>query len=143
MGITDLNNMGAAMAGAAYDTISRHFTHMGTHPESYDLIITGDLGQVGSDILSDLFRRDGVSIDKYHKDCGLMLYDREKQDVHAGGSGCGCSASMMCGHFLKRIECGDLKRVLFCATGALMSPTMVQQGGSIPGICHAVEITAK
>ncbi len=143
MGITDLNNMGAAMAGAAYDTISRHFTHMGTHPESYDLIITGDLGQVGSDILSDLFRRDGASIDKYHKDCGLMLYDREKQDVHAGGSGCGCSASMMCAHFLKRVECGDLKRILYCATGALMSPTMVQQGGTIPGICHAVEITAQ
>lgn len=143
MGITDLNNMGAAMAGAAYDTISRHFRHMGTHPESYDLIITGDLGQVGSDILHDLFKRDGVAVEKYHKDCGLMLYDRESQDVHAGGSGCGCGASMMCGHFLKRVESGDLKKILFCATGALMSPTIVQQGGSIPGICHAVEITAQ
>lgn len=140
MGISDLNNMGAAMAGAAYDTISRHFKHTGTHPESYDLIITGDLGQVGSDLLYDLFKRDGVALEKRHKDCGLMLYDRENQDVHAGGSGCGCSASMMCGHFLKRVKSGDLKRILYAATGALMSPTMVQQGGNIPGISHAVEI---
>lgn len=140
MGINDLNNMGAAMAGAAYDTISRHFKHMGTHPENYDLIITGDLGQVGSELMYDLFRRDGVAIEKWHKDCGLMLYDRESQDVHAGGSGCGCSASLMCGHFLKRVQSGDLKRILYAATGALMSPTMVQQGGNIPGISHAVEI---
>ena len=143
MGITDLNNMGAAMAGAAYDTITRHFRHMGTHPESYDLIITGDLGQVGSDLLHDLFRRDGVAIEKWHKDCGLMIFDRESQDVHAGGSGCGCGASMMCAHFLRRVERGDLGRILFVATGALMSPTMVQQGGSIPGIAHAVEISAQ
>ncbi|MGN1119414.1 MAG: stage V sporulation protein AD [Oscillospiraceae bacterium] len=143
MGITDINNMGAAMAGAAYDTLSRHFRHMGTHPENYDLIITGDLGQVGSELLHELFRRDGISIDKYHKDCGLMLFDRESQDVHAGGSGCGCGASMMCGHFFGRVERGDLKRILFCATGALMSPTLVQQGSSIPGIAHAVEISAQ
>ncbi len=140
MGINDLNNMGAAMAGAAYDTLSRHFKHMGTHPESYDLIITGDLGQVGSDLLYDLFKRDGVDIKKWHNDCGLLLYDRESQDVHAGGSGCGCSASMMCGHFLKLVKSGELKRILYAATGALMSPTMVQQGGTIPGISHAVEI---
>lgn len=141
MGISDLNNMGAAMAGAAYDTILRHFRHMGTNPESYDLIITGDLGQVGTDMLCELFKRDGIDIEKRHKDCGLLLYDREKQDVHAGGSGCGCSAAMMCGHFLKHVENGDLKRILYAATGALMSPTMVQQGGNIPGISHAVEIT--
>lgn len=143
MEISDLNNMGAAMAGAAYDTISRHFKHMGTHPENYDAIITGDLGEVGSGLMCDLFLRDGVQIEKYHKDCGLMIYDREKQDVHAGGSGCGCSASMMCAHFLKRVQSGDLKRILYVATGALMSPTMVQQGGTIPGIAHAVEITFK
>ena len=142
MGITDVNNMGAAMAGAAYDTISRHFTHMGSHPQDYDLIITGDLGLVGSELLCDLFKRDGIDIKKYHKDCGLMLFDRSTQDVHAGGSGCGCSASMMCGHFLKRIGSGELRRVLFCATGALMSTTMIQQGESIPGIAHAVELTA-
>ena len=143
MGITDLNNMGAAMAGAAYDTINRHFKHMGTHPETYDLIITGDLGEVGSEMLYDLFKRDGVELKSRHKDCGLMLYDRERQDVHAGGSGCGCSASMMCGHFLKQVKSGELKRILYAATGALMSPTMVQLGGSIPGISHAVEICYK
>ncbi len=142
MGVTDVNNMGAAMAGAAYDTLSRHFTHMGSHPEDYDLIITGDLGLVGSELLSDLFQRDGISIKNHHKDCGLMLFDRATQDVHAGGSGCGCSASMMCGHFLKRVQSGELRRILFCATGALMSTTMIQQGGSIPGVAHAVEITS-
>ncbi len=143
MGINDLNNMGAAMAGAAYDTILRHFRHTGTSPESYDLIITGDLGQVGSEMLYELFKRDGINLESRHKDCGLLLYDREKQDVHAGGSGCGCSAAMMCGHFLKHVENGDLKRILYAATGALMSPTMVQQGGNIPGISHAVEISYK
>jgi len=143
MGITDLNNRGAAMAGAAYDTLTRHMKHRGTHPQDYDVIITGDLGQVGSDLLYDLFQRDGVSLREHHKDCGLMIYDRAAQDVHAGGSGCGCSASMMCGHFFKRIQAGELKRVLYCATGALMSPTVVQQGGSIPGIAHCVEISSE
>lgn len=143
MGVSDLNNMGAAMAGAAYDTLTRHFKHMGTHPEDYDAIITGDLGQVGSELMYELFKRDGVSIEKHHKDCGLMIYDREKQDVHAGGSGCGCSASIMCAHFLKRVQSGEIKRILYAATGALMSPTMVQQGGTIPGISHAVEISFK
>ena len=143
MGITDLNNMGAAMAGAAYDTLTRHMKHRGAHPQDYDVIITGDLGQVGSDLLYDLFQRDGVSLREHHKDCGLMIYDRAAQDVHAGGSGCGCSASMMCGHFFKRIQAGELKRVLYCATGALMSPTVVQQGGSIPGIAHCVEISSE
>lgn len=143
MGITDLNNMGAAMAGAAYDTLTCHMKHRGTHPQDYDVIITGDLGQVGSDLLYDLFQRDGVSLREHHKDCGLMIYDRAAQDVHAGGSGCGCSASMMCGHFFKRIQAGELKRVLYCATGALMSPTVVQQGGSIPGIAHCVEISSE
>ncbi len=142
MGITDANNMGAAMAGAAYETITRHLRHTATHPDNYDLIITGDLGEVGSQLLYDLFKRDGVAIEKFHRDCGLMIYDREKQDVHAGGSGCGCSASMMCAHFLKRVQSGELKRILFCATGALMSPTVVQQGGTIPGIAHVVEITS-
>lgn len=142
MGINDINNMGAAMAGAAYDTISRHFSHTNTTAKDYDLIITGDLGFVGSELLCDLFKRDGIDISGNHKDCGLMIFDREMQDVHAGGSGCGCSASMMCGHFFKRIESGELKRVLFCATGALMSTTMIQQGGTIPAIAHAVELTS-
>ncbi|MBQ9947099.1 MAG: stage V sporulation protein AD [Oscillospiraceae bacterium] len=142
MGVNDQNNMGAAMAGAAYDTISRHFKHTGANAEDFDLIITGDLGLVGSELLCDLFKRDGIDIRSRHKDCGLMLFDRSTQDVHAGGSGCGCSASMMCGHFMKRIESGELRRVLFCATGALMSTTMIQQGGTIPGIAHAVELTS-
>lgn len=140
MGIKDANNMGAAMAGAAYDTISRHMKHMCSHPENYDAIITGDLGEVGSKMLYEMFARDGVSIEKYHRDCGLLIYDREVQDVHAGGSGCGCSASMMCAHFLKEVKSGALKRILYVATGALMSPTLVQQGNSIPGVAHAVEI---
>ena len=92
-------------------------------------------------MLYELFQRDGVSLKEHHQDCGLLIYDRERQDVHAGGSGCGCSASMMCAHFLKRVKSGELKRVLYVATGALMSPTIVQQGGSIPGIAHAVEIS--
>ena len=140
MGITDLNNMGAAMAGAAYDTLTRHMKHRGTHPQDYDVIITGDLGQVGSDLLYDLFQRDGVSLREHHKDCGLMIYDLEAQDVHAGGSGCGCSASVLAGHLMKLLTGGQIRRLLFAATGALMSPTASMQGQSIPGICHAVAI---
>ena len=143
MGIKDANNMGAAMAGAAYDTIKRHFLATKTAPADYDVIYTGDLGQVGSDLMHELFRRDGIEIEDKHKDCGLMLYDREKQDVHAGGSGCGCSASVLCGHILPQIADGKLHRVLFAATGALMSTTIVQQGESIPGISHLVEISDK
>ena len=108
MGIKDANNMGAAMAGAAYDTINRHLLATGTSPADYDVIYTGDLGQVGSELMCELFRRDGTEISHKHKDCGLMLYDREKQDVHAGGSGCGCSASVLCGHILPQIAEGKL-----------------------------------
>ena len=142
MGITDANNMGAAMATAAYDTISRHLANTNQSVDSFDLILTGDLGKVGSDILAELFRRDKVDITKKHNDCGLMLYDLEKQDVHAGGSGCGCSASVLCGYILQEIKQAKLKNVLFVATGALMSPTIVQQGESIPGIAHAVHLSA-
>lgn len=141
MGTKDANNMGAAMAGAAYDTISRHLKNMGQTPDDFDLILTGDLGQVGRDLLLDLFNRDGVDISQKHNDCGLLLYDLANQDVHAGGSGCGCSASVLCGHILKRVQRGDIKNLLFAATGALMSPTMVQQGESIPGISHAIHIS--
>lgn len=102
-----------------------------------------DLGQVGSDILHELFARDKVNIENIHKDCGLMIYDMEKQDVHAGGSGCGCSASVLCGHILPRIKSGELHNVLFAATGALMSTTIVQQGESIPGISHVIELSDK
>lgn len=143
MGIKDANNMGAAMAPAAYATIKTHLENTGLTPDDFDIILTGDLGEVGSRILCDLFKKDGVNIENVHNDCGLMLFDREKQDVHAGGSGCGCSASVLCGHILGRIKSGELKNVLFTATGALMSPTLVQQGESIPGIAHAVHISAE
>ncbi len=109
----------------------------------FDLILTGDLGVVGSDILQDLFMKDGTDITGIHNDCGKMLYDREKQDVHSGGSGCGCSASVLCAFILDKVRNGELKNVLFAATGALMSTTMVQQGESIPGISHAVHISAE
>lgn len=142
MGVTDANNMGAAMATAAYDTISRHLANTKQSVDDFDLILTGDLGQVGSDILTELFQKDNVDISGKHNDCGLMLYDLKSQDVHAGGSGCGCSASVLCGHILPEISKGNLKNVLFAATGALMSPTIVQQGESIPGISHAVHISA-
>lgn len=141
LGIKDANNMGAAMAPAAYETISTHFKIRKLRPKDFDLILTGDLGFVGSEILIDLFRRDGINISGIHNDCGMMIYDRERQDVHAGGSGCGCSASVLCGHILDKVRKGELKNVLFAATGALMSTTVVQQGESIPGISHAVHIS--
>ena len=143
MGITDANNMGAAMAAAAYDTISRHLCNTSQSIDDFDLILTGDLGKVGRDILIELFKKDNIDITEKHNDCGIMLFDLEKQDVHAGGSGCGCSASVLCGHILKEIQQGRLNKVLFAATGALMSPTVVQQGESIPGISHAVELSGK
>lgn len=143
MGIKDANNMGAAMAPAAYSTIKSHLENTNQPPEAFDLILTGDLGEVGTKILRDLFKKDGIDIENVHNDCGLMLYDRDKQDVHAGGSGCGCSASVLCGHILGRVKSGELKNVLFVATGALMSPTLVQQGESIPSIAHAVHISAE
>ena len=142
LGIKDANNMGAAMAPAAYETIKTHLENTGTSPEDYDLILTGDLGYVGSALLCDLFLQDGVNIADRQNDCGMMIFDREKQDVHAGGSGCGCSASVLCGHILDRVKKCELKNVLFTATGALMSTTLVQQGESIPGIAHCVHISS-
>lgn len=142
LGITDANNMGAAMAPAACSTIKTYFHDTREHIENFDAIITGDLGKVGSRLLCELLERDGINIRDKHLDCGCLIYDFDQQDVHAGGSGCGCCASVLCAHFLPKLERGELKRVLFCATGALMSPTIVQQGESIPGICHLAEITA-
>lgn len=140
LGVCDANNMGAAMAPAAADTIKDHLNSMDASVKDYDLILTGDLGKIGSNLLYELLDKDGIDLRKRHDDCGLMIFDPEKQDVHAGGSGCGCSASVLCSDILKRIEAGELKRVLFCATGALMSTTSSFQGESIPGIAHAVEI---
>ncbi len=140
LGIKDANNMGAAMAPSAGDTLKHFFEDTDTKPADYDLIVTGDLGQVGHDILVDLLGRYGYSLGDNYTDCGLLLFDRESQDVHAGGSGCGCSASVLCGHIIPQIKQGIYKNVLFCATGALMSTTSSQQGESIPGICHLVHI---
>ena len=142
MGINDTNNMGGAMAPAAYDTLSAFFTDTDTAPEDYDLILTGDLAKVGSQVLRDLFSQDGVTLGNNYNDCGLMLYDTEKQDVHAGGSGCGCSACVLTGHILNGMRGGRWSKVLFAATGALMSPISSQQGDTIPAICHAILIEA-
>ena len=142
LGITDANNMGAAMAPAAADTIANFLTDTATTPEDYDLIVTGDLSQVGSELVRDLLERKGIKLGSKHADCGLMMYDREKQDVHAGGSGCGCSASILCSYFLSKLEKKELNNLLFVATGALMSPTSSQQGESIPGIAHLIHLTS-
>ena len=138
LGIKDANNMGAAMAPAAYATIKAHFDDMKTAPEDFDLIVTGDLGQLGKEMLLELARRDGVSLGGKLTDCGTMVFDNDKQDVHAGGSGCGCSAITLCGYLLGQLNGGKLKKILFCGTGALLSPTSTQQGLPIPGVCHAV-----
>lgn len=139
LGVTDANNMGAAMAPAAADTLLALFQDTGTTPEDYDLIVTGDLGQVGHDLLMQLMREQHTPLphDRY-TDCGLMIYNSKEQDVHAGGSGCGCSASVLNAYLLPLLASGELKRILFMATGALMSLTSSQQGESIPGVAHAV-----
>lgn len=140
LGIKDANNMGAAMAPAAYDTLTAHLRDLGKTPDDYDLIVTGDLGYVGSQILLELFARDGVDLSSRHRDCGLLMFDRARQDVHAGASGCGCAASVLCGHLLRGMAAGRWRRILLAATGALLSTTSTQQGQSIPGICYAVAI---
>ena len=139
-GIKDMANMGAAMAPAAYDTLKRHFEQTGRAPGYYDVVLTGDLGRLGQELLRDLFAADGVDLGPNYMDCGVLIYDIERQDTHCGGSGCGCSASVLTGHFLRGMRDGLWRRVLFAATGALMSPTTAQQGESIPAICHAVAI---
>ncbi len=139
-GIKDANNMGAAMAPAAYETLRAHFKDLGLSPADYDLIVTGDLGVLGEQIVRDLFLMDGVDVGSNYRDCGVMIFDTQAQDVHCGGSGCGCSASVLCGHLLGKMRRHELKRLLFCGTGALLSPLSVQQGESIPAVCHAVSI---
>lgn len=140
LGIKDAGNMGAAMAPAAFQTIKTHFEDMKTAPEDYDLIVTGDLGQLGRELLLDMARREGIQLGGRLADCGTMVFDNTKQDVHAGGSGCGCGAITLCSHLLTEIRDGNLKKILFCGTGALLSPTSTQQGLPIPGVCHAVVI---
>lgn len=140
-GITDANNMGAAMAPAAYETIRAHFDDLHCSPTDFDLIVTGDLGQTGKELLMELARKDGISLGGKITDCGTLVFDNTTQDVHSGGSGCGCSAVTLCGYLLEQLKSGKLKKILFCGTGALLSPTSTQQGLSIPGVCHAVTIT--
>lgn len=139
-GITDVNNMGAAMAPAALETICTHFADTGRTPADYDVIATGDLGEVGTLILRDLAAQNGYDISTNHNDCGLMLYAKDDKDTKAGASGCGCSACVLSGYFLPKLKSGEIKRMLFAATGALMSPVTTQQGKPILGICHAVSI---
>ena len=139
LGITDANNMGAAMAPAAARTISSFLNDTGSSPEDYNLILTGDLGYTGSQLLYELLEKEhNIKLKGFHKDCGTLIFDLKKRDVNSGGSGCGCSASVLCSHILKQMDKGILKKVLFVATGALMSPTSSKQGNSIPGIAHAV-----
>ena len=140
LGIQDANNMGAAMAPAAFATIRQHLQDLQRTPEDYDLIVTGDLGQYGKELLLEMGRREGLALGGRLADCGCMVFDNTRQDVHAGGSGCGCSAITLCGHLLGELSAKKLKRILFCGTGALLSPTSTQQGLPIPGVCHAVVI---
>ena len=141
-GINDAANMGAAMAPAAVDTLSRYFDESGLSPDEFSAIFTGDLGYEGSGILIDLLSARGIDIVKVHRDCGLMIYDRERQDVHAGGSGCGCSACVLQGYILDELRQGRLRDILFVATGAMMNQASLQQGLTIPGIAHLVRISA-
>lgn len=142
LGIKDANNMGAAMAPAAAQTIADYLEDTATTPQDYDLILTGDLGQIGSDLLKKLLSSNGIEIGEKHNDCGLLIFDREKQDVHAGGSGCGCAGSVVCAKVFAEMEQGLYHNVLFIPTGALMSPTSSQQGESIPSIAHLIHLTA-
>lgn len=140
LGVKDANNMGAAMAPAAAQTLKNFFDDTGTAPRDYDLILTGDLGEVGSKSLYDLLLLEDIDIRNRHNDCGLMIFDRNKQDVHAGGSGCGCAASVFCSKILSDLSSGIYNNILFMATGALMSPTTCGQGATIPSIAHLVNV---
>ncbi|PZM63409.1 stage V sporulation protein AD [Paenibacillus dendritiformis] len=141
MGIADPFNMGAAMAPAAVDTIQAHLRDLQIEPGYYDLIVTGDLSKVGYQLACDLFAKHKIPIDQTeYKDCGMLIYDFEKQMVQAGASGCACSAVVTYGHLLNRMRKGELNRLLVVATGALLSPLSYQQGESIPCIAHAVSI---
>ena len=140
MGIKDANNMGAAMAPAFCETLITHFLDTGRSPNYYDAIISGDLGHVGKEIAIDIAKARGYNIKPNYNDCGVLIFDKEKQDTHSGGSGCGCCGSVFSGYFFKQLKAKKLKKVLLIATGALMNSTSSQQGESIPGIAHAISI---
>lgn len=140
MGIKDANNMGAAMAPAALDTLIAHFKDTGRAPSYYDAIFTGDLGYIGKDILIELAETKGYNIKSNYNDCGVLIFDKEKQDTHSGGSGCACCGTVFSGYIYKMLQQKKYKKVLLMATGALTNSTTSQQGESIPGIAHAVSI---
>lgn len=140
LGVKDANNMGAAMAPAACSTLLHFFADTGLTPNDFDVIFTGDLGYVGSDLLYTLTEKEGLDIKQRHMDCGKLMYDRVKQDVHAGGSGCGCVGSIIAGHIIPKIHGGEFKSVLVCGTGALLSTVSTQQGESIPSIAHVIAL---
>lgn len=135
-GINDANNMGAAMAPAAVSTLCRFFASTKTIPADYDLIVTGDLGWEGGDILCDLMQAEGYDVSANYHDCGRMIFTKNTQDTHSGGSGCGCSAVVLGGYLLPKLATGEIKRMIFMATGALMSPDSIKQGNAIPGVAH-------
>ena len=141
-GINDANNMGAAMAPAICDTFCRYFAESGTKPQDYDLMVTGDLGHEGSSILRELMAVEGYEFGENYTDCGILIFDKERQDTHAGGSGCGCSASVMSAYVIPEIEKGRFKRTLFVASGAMMSPDSIKQGESIPAVGHLLMLEA-
>ena len=142
-GINDASNMGAAMAPATAHTILSYFGESGLVPEDFDAIVTGDLGFEGGSVLCELLYAEGLDIRAQYNDCGVLIYDRIKQDKHAGGSGCGCSAVVMAAHFLRQVYAGKIKNMLFIGTGALMSPSSIQQGLAIPAIAHLLRIEYK
>ncbi len=139
-GINDAANMGAAMAPAALSTLCAYFDESGKTPSDFDMILTGDLGFEGGEILCDLMRSEGYNIEKQFNDCGLMIYARDAQDMHAGGSGCGCSASVLASYIIPKLERGELHNILFVGTGAMMSPSSIQQGLAIPGVAHLLHL---
>ena len=140
MGIKDINNMGAAMAPAAFDTLIAHFKDTGRTPDYYDGIYTGDLGYIGKDILLELSEKEGYSIKKNYNDCGVMIFDKEKQDTHSGGSGCACCATVFSGFLFNKLKQKTLRKILVIGTGALTNATTSQQGEAIPSIAHAISI---
>jgi stage V sporulation protein AD len=143
MGITDANNMGAAMAPAAADLIECNLRDFGVSPDYYDVIATGDLGYVGRSLVCEMLEEKGIRLGERYIDCGIEIFDREGQDTHSGGSGCACSAVVFAGMLYKKLQRGEIKRMLFVPTGALMSPTSVGQGESIAGIAHGVVIESE
>ncbi len=133
-------NMGAAMAPAAADLIAQHLEDFGRKPKDYDKIVTGDLGYVGQEILINLLKKKNIDISNVHEDCGILIYDKEKQGTGSGGSGCGCSAVTLSAHYLPKLKDGSIKRILFVPTGALLSTVSFNEGQSVPGIAHGVVI---